>query len=247
MSHLINKDERGEWKAGLKLNIQKTKIMASGPITSWQIEGEKVETVTDFTFLGYKPLRTVTAAMKLKDVCSLEKSYDKPRQYIKKQRHHLANKSPYSQNYGFSSSHVWMWELDHKQDWAPKNWCFRTMVIEKTLESPLDSKKIKPANPKGNQPWIFIGRTEAEAPILQPSDVKNWLTGKDPDTGKDWRKEEKGTEDEMVGCNHWLSEHEFEPTPWDSDGQGSQACCSSWGCRVQQDFDWIAVTNRKLT
>ena len=138
------------------------------------------------------------------------------------------------QEHGFSSSHVWMWELDHKQDWAPKNWCFRTVVIEKTLESPLDSKKIKPANPKGTQPWILIRRTDAEAPKLQPCDVKSWLTGKDPDTGKDWGKEEKGTtEDEMVGWNHWLSEHEFEKIPGDSDGQGSLACCSSWGCRVR--------------
>ena len=109
---------------------------------------------------------------------------------------------PYSQSYVFPSSHVWMWESDHKESWAVKNWCFWTVVLEKTLESPLDFREIKPVNPKGNQSWIFIGRTdaEAEAPILWPPDARNWLTGKDPDAGKDWRQEEKGTtEDEMVG------------------------------------------------
>jgi len=133
-----------------------------------------------------------------------KKSYGKPRQHIKKQTHHFANKGPYSQSYGFSSSHVWMWVLDYKESWVPKNWCFWTVVLEKTLESPLDSKEIKPVNPKGNQSWIFIGRNdadaEAEAPILWPSDVKSWLIGKDSDAGKDWGQEEKGvTEDDMVG------------------------------------------------
>ena len=114
------------------------------------------------------------------------------RQHIKKQRHHFANKGLYSQSYGFSSSHVWMWDLDHKDDWAPKNWCIWIMVLEKTLESPLDSKEIKPVNPKGNQPWIFIGRTDVEAPVLWPPDVKSQPTGKEPDAGKDWGQEEKG-------------------------------------------------------
>ena len=117
------------------------------------------------------------------------------------------------QSYGFSSSHVWMWELDYKKSWAPKNWCFWTVVLEKTLESPLESQEIQPVNPKGNQPWIFFGRTDAEAeiPILWPPDVMNGLTRKDPDSGKDWRWEQKGlTEDEMVGWHHWLDGHEFE-------------------------------------
>ena len=112
------------------------------------------------------------------------------------------NKGPSSQSYGFSSSYVWRWELDYKASWASKNWCFWTVVLEKTLESPLDCKEIQPVNPKGNQPWIFIGNTDAEAetPILWPPDVKNWLIGKDPDAGKDWQWEEKGmTEDETVG------------------------------------------------
>ena len=137
-----------------------------------------------------KSLQMVTVAMKLKDVCSWKKSYDKPRQHIKKQRHYFANKGPYSQSYGFSSSHVWMWELDHNECWAPRNWCFQTVVLEKTLESPLDCKVIKPVHPKGNQPWIFIGRTDAETPILWLLDVKSWLIGKDPDAGKDWGQEE---------------------------------------------------------
>ena len=145
----------------------------------------------------------MTAAMKLKDACSLKKSYDQPRQHIKNQRHHFANKGPYGQSYCFSSSHVWMWELDYTESWVLKNWCFWTMVLEKTLESLLDCKEIKPVNTKGNQSWIFIRRTDAEAPILWPPDVKNWLIGKDPDAGKDWMLEEKGmTEDEMVGWHH---------------------------------------------
>ena len=133
-----------------------------------------------------KSLQMVTAAMKLKDACSLEEIYE-PRLLTKKQRHYFANKGPSSQGYGFSSSHVWMWELDYKESWAPKNWCFQTVVLEKTLESPLDCKEIQPVHPKGNQSWIFIGRTdvEAETLILWPLDAKNWLTGKDPDAGKD--------------------------------------------------------------
>ena len=161
-----------------------------------------------------------------------KKSNDKPRQCIKKQRHYFANKGQYSQSHGFSSNHVWMWELDNKEGWAPKNRCLRTVVLEKTLESPLDSKETKPVNPKENQPWIFIGRTDGETPILWPPDVKSLLIAKDPDPGKGWGQEEKGvTEDEMFGWHHWLNGHEFEQIPKDSEGQGSLACCSSWGCK----------------
>ena len=130
--------------------------------------------------------------------------------------HYIVEKSLYSQSYGFSSSHVWMWELDHNEGWGLKNWCFWTVVLEKTLESPLDCKEIKPVNPKGNQPWIFIGGTdaEAEATIVWPPDAKSWLTTKDPDAGNDWRQEEKGTtEDEMVGWHPRLNGHEFEQAP----------------------------------
>ena len=141
-----------------------------------------------------------------------KKSYYQPREHIKKQRHYFADKGPSSQSYGFSSSHVWMWELDYKKSWALKNWCFWPVVLEKTLESPLNCKEIQPVHSKGNQSWIFIGRTDAEAetPILWPPDVKNWLTGKDPDAGKDWGWEKGTTEDEMVGWHHWLNGHEFE-------------------------------------
>ena len=155
----------------------------------------------------------VTVAMKLKDVYFRKESYDQPTQHIKKQRHYFANKGQSSLSYGFSSSHVWMWELDYKESWALKNWCFWTMVLEKTLESPLDCKEIQPVHPKGNQSWIFIGRTDAEAetPILCLPNGKNWIIGKDPDAGKDRKQEEKGTtEDEMVGWLHWLYGHEFE-------------------------------------
>ena len=152
----------------------------------------------------------VTAAMKLKDTCSLEESYDQPRQHIIKQRHYFASKGPSSQSYVFSSSRIWMLELDYKESWALKNWCFWTVVLEKTLENPLDCKDIQPVHPKGNQSWIFIGRTDAEAatPKFWPPDPKNWLIWKDPDTGNYWRW--GMTEDEMVGWHHWLNGHEFE-------------------------------------
>ena len=134
-----------------------------------------------------KSLQMVTATMKLKDASSFEKRYDQPRQIIKKQRHYFANKVPCSQSCGFSSSHVWTWELDYKESWVLKNWCFWTVVLEKTLESPLDCKEFQPVHPKGNQSWIFIGRTdaEAEAPLLWPPDLKNQLFRKDPNAGKD--------------------------------------------------------------
>ena len=163
--------------------------------------------------------------MKLKDTCSLgEKLWSN---HIRKQRHYFANKGPSSQSYGFSRSHVWMWELDYKESWVPKNWCFWTVVLEKTFESSFDCKEIQPVNPNGNQSQISIGRTdgEAETPILWPPDA-NWLIWKDPGTGKDWRQEEKGmTEDEMVGWHHWLDGRESEWTPGVGDGQEGLACC----------------------
>ena len=141
-----------------------------------------------------------------------KKSYDKPRQCIKKQRHFFADKGSYNQSYGFSSSHAWMWDLDYKESWALKNWCFWTVVLEKTLESLFNYKEIKPVSPKENQSWIFIGRTDAKAETLMlwPPDGKNWLIWKDPDARKDWKQEDKGmTEDEIVGWHHWLNGHEF--------------------------------------
>ena len=143
----------------------------------------------------------------------------------------LANKGPSSQGYDFSSSHVWMWELDWEESWAPKNWCFWTVVLEKTLESPLDCKEVQPDHSKGDQSWVFFGRNDAKAetPVLWPSHAKSWPTGKDSDAGTDWEQEEKGTtKDEMAGWHHRLSGREFEWTPGDGDGQGGLVCCNSW-------------------
>ena len=139
-----------------------------------------------------------------------------------------------------------MWELHNWKWWVPKNWCLQTVVLENILESPLDCKEIKPVNHKGNQPWIFIGRTdaEAEALILWPPGVNSRFTGKDPDAGKGWRQEEKrGTEDGMVGWHHWLNGHEFEQAPVDGKGQESLLCCSPWGCKETRLSDWTTTTN----
>ena len=139
---------------------------------------------------------------------------------------------PSSQGYGFSSGHVWMWELDCEESWAPKNWCFWTVVLEKTPESPLDCKEIQPVHPKGYQSWVFIGRTDAETatPILWSSDANNWLIGKDPDAGKDWRQEgKKAIEVDIVGWHNWHNVHEFEQTPGDSGMTENPTCYSPWG------------------
>ena len=145
-----------------------------------------------------------------------------------------------------------MWELDHKESWVLKNWCFWTVVLEKMLESPLDCKEIKPVHPKGNQAWIFLGRTDAEAetPILRPPNAKNWLTEKDPYAGKDWGQEKKEmTEDEMVRWHHWLNGHEFEQAPGVGDGQGVLACCSPWGHKesdMTEQLNWTEQMKRRL-
>ena len=159
-----------------------------------------METVTDFILGAPKSLQMVTETMKLKDACFLEENYDQTRQHIKKQRHYFANNGPSSQGYSFSSGHVWMWELDHKENWVPKNWCFWTVVLEKTLENPLDCKEIQLVHPKGDQSWMFIGRTDVEA---ETDTLVTWwkeLTHlKRSWCWEDWRWEEKGTtEDEMV-------------------------------------------------
>ena len=169
-----------------------------------------------------------------------KKGYNKPRQHIKKQIHYFVNKSLSSQGYGFSSSHIWMWELDYKESWVPKNWCFWTVVLKKTVESPLDCKEIQPVHPKGSQSWLFTGRMDAEAeiPILWLPD-ENWSIGKDPNAGKDWRWEEKGmTEDKMVGWHHQLNGREFEQAPVVSDGRGRLACCIPQGCKELDMTEW---------
>ena len=179
-------------------------------------------------------------------LASWKKSYDQPRQHIKRQRHYFANKGPSNQNCGFSSGHVWMWVLDYEESWALKNWWFWTVVLEKTLESPLDCKEVQLVHPKGNQSWIFIGRTDAEAdtPILWPPDVKNWLIWKDPDARQDWRQEEKGmTEDEMVGWHHWCDGHEFEQSLGVGDGQESLACYNPWGLKESDTTEQLSWTD----
>ena len=198
-------------KVGLKLSFQETKIMASGLITSWHIDGEIVETVADFIFWGSKITADGDCSHGIKSLL-LERKVMTNLDSILKSREILCQNGPSSQSYGFSSSHVWMWDLNYKESWVLENWCACTVVLEKILESPLDYKNIKPVHPKGNQSWMFIGRTdiEAETPILWPPDVKSWLVWKDLDTGKDLWREGKGmTEDEMVGWHHRLNGHEF--------------------------------------
>ena len=165
-------------------------------------------------------MQMVTTAMKLKDACSLGKKTNLD-SILKSKDNYFANKGPSSQGYGFSSSHVWMWELDCEESWALKNWCFWAVVLEKTLESPLDCKEIQPVHSEGDQPWDFFGENDAEAetPVLWPPHAKSWLIGKDSDAGRDLGKEEKGmTEDELARWHHWLDGQEFGWTPGVGDG-----------------------------
>ena len=187
-------------KVGLKLNIQKTKIMACGPITSWEIDGE---TVTDFIFLGSKITADIDCSHEIKRHLLLRRKVMTNLDSILKSRDYFADKGPSSQGYSFSSSHVCMWELDCEESWAPKNWFFRTVVLEKTLESPLNCKEIQPVHSKGDQPWVFIGRNDAKAetPVLWPPHAKSWLIGKDSDARRDWGQEEKG----MTGWDGWMA------------------------------------------
>ena len=186
-------------------------LQCKGPITSWQIEGENVEVVTDF-LLRSKITAEGGCSHEIRIQMLLGRKAMTNLDSILQSRDYFPNKGPLSQRYGVSNSHVWMWELVYNESWAMKNWCFWTVVLEKTLESPLDCKEIQLVNPKGNQSWIFMGRTdtEAETAILWPPDAKNWLIGKDPDAGKDSWEQKGMTEDEMVGWHHWHDGHEFE-------------------------------------
>ena len=206
-----------------------------------------METVTDFIFGGglQNHCRWWLQPWNEKTLVPWKKSYDQPGQNLK---NYFVNKGPSSQSYGFSSNHVWMWELDYKESWVLKNWCFWTVVLEKTIESPLDYKEIQPVSPKGNQSWVFIGRTNAEAemPILWPPDVKNWLVWKDPDAGKDWRLEEKGTtEDEMLGWHLWT----LWTWVWVSSGSwwwtGKSGMLQSMGSQGV-GHDWATELNSKI-
>ena len=231
-------------KVGLKLNIQKTKIMASGPITSWQIDGETVKTVSDFILgvskitadgdcsheikrrllLGRKVMTNLDSTFKSRDITLPTKV-----RLVKAMVFPVVM-------YGCESWTVKKAEL---------NWCFQTVVLEKTLESPLDCKEIQPVHPKGDQSWVFIGRTyaKAETPVLWPPHVKSWLTGRDSDAGRDWGQEEKGTtEDEMAGWHHGLDGREFEWTPGVGDGQGGLVCCNSWDHKELDTTEWLNWT-----
>ena len=213
-----------------------------------------------FIFWAPKSLWMLTVTTKLKDVAPWKKSYDKPRKHIKKQRHHFTSKGPYSQSYGFYSSHVWLWELDYKEDWALKNWCFWTVVLEKTLESPLDRKEIKLVNPKGNQSWIFIGRADAEASVLWPPDAKSWLIGKDPDAGNHRGQEEKGWQrmrwldgipDPMDMCLSKLQEIVKDRETWCAAVHGvakSWTLLSDWIIKpkIETEVGIIAIIERVL-
>ena len=210
--------------------------MASSHIISWQIGWETMKTVRDIIFLGSKitadgdcsheiKRRLLTGRTAMTKLDSILKSWD----ITLLTKVHLVKAMVFPVvMYGCES-----WTIK-KESWVPKNWCFWTVVLEKTFESPLDCTEIQPVNPKGNLSWVFTGKTDAEAetPILWSPDVKNWLTGKDLDARKDWRQEEKGmTEDEMARWHHWLDGRESEWTPGVGDGQGGLACCDSWGCK----------------
>ena len=223
--------------------------MASGPITSWRIDGE-----TDFILGGSKITSDGDCNREIKR-CLLLGGKASPNldSVFKSRAITLPTKVRLVKAMVFLVVDVWMWELDYKESWVPKNWCFWTVVLEKTLESPLDCKEIQPVNPKGNQSWIFFGRTgaEAEASILWPPEPKNWLSGKDPDAGKDWRQEEKGmAEDEMVGWHHRLNGHESEQAlgvgdreAWRASVHGvakSQTQLSNWTDKVDW-YSWCIV------
>ena len=205
--------------------------------------GETVETVSDFIFGGSKITAEGDCSHEIKRCLLLGRKVMTNLDSILKSRD-ITWPTKVCQGYGFSSGHVWMWELDCEESWTSKNWCFWTVVLEKTVESPLDCKEIQPVHPKGNQPWTFIGRTDAEAetPILWPPDMNNWLICKDPDAGKDWGREEKETAEDEVGWHHWLNRHEFEQIPRVGDGQGGLACCSPWGCKeldMTEQLNWL--------
>ena len=183
---------------------------------------ENVEAVTDFLFLDSEITVDGDCSHKIRWWLLGRKARTSLDSALRSTDITLLTKVCISQSYGFFSHHIWIWELDHKESWAPKNWCFQTVVLKKALESPLDSKTIKPVNPKGNQHWILIGRVGwcwSWSSKLWPSDEKSWFIGKDPDAGKDWRREKKrATEDEMVGWRHWLNGDESAQIPGDGEG-----------------------------
>ena len=249
-SFLLKVKEETE-KLGLKLSIQKTKIMASSPITSWQIDGETMKTVRDFVLGGSKIIADGDCSHEIKrHLLLVRKAMTNLGSILKKQRHYFANKGPSSQTCGFPSTHVWVWELDYKESWVPKNWCFWAVVLEKTLWESLRLQGDQTSHPKGNHIWcsIFIVRTDAEAEtlILWPPDVKNSLEETLMLEKFEGRRRRGWTENEMVGWHHQLSGHEFEQAPKVGDGQGSLACCSPWGCKesdTAEQLNWTEWLN----
>ena len=229
-------------KVGLKLNIQETKIMASGPITSWQIYGE---TVSDFIFGGSKITADGDCSHEIKRRLLLGRKVMTNLESIWKSRDiTLLTKVRLVKAMVFPEV-MYRCELDCEENWAPKKWCFWTLVLEKAPQSPLDCKEIQPVHPKGDQSRVFIGRTDAEAetPVLWPPHAKSWLIGKDLDAGRDWGQEEKGmTEDEMGGWHHRLDGHEFEYTLGVCDGQEGLACCDSWGRKESDTTEQLSWT-----
>ena len=197
---------------GLKLNIQKTKIMASGPITSWQTDGETMETVTDFIFLGSKITADGDCSHEIKRCLLLGRKAMTNLSSILKSRHYVADNGPSSQSYGFSKSHVWMWFLNYKESWTPNNWCFELWCWRRLLRVPWTAKRSSQSILKEISPEYSLEGLMLKLKLqIWPPDRKNWLTGKDSDARRDWRREEKGmTEDEMVRWHHWLDGLEFE-------------------------------------
>ena len=237
--------DKASEKAGWKLNIQKTKIMASGPIASWQIDGETMETATDFIFLGSKITTDGDCSHEVKRCLLLgRKAMTKLDSILKNRDITLLTKVRIVKTMVFPVV-IQMWELDHKEGWAPRIDAFKVWCLEKTLEIPLDCKDIKPDNHKGDLSWIFIGRTDAKAkaPILWPPYVKNGLIRKDPDDGKDLKREKGTKEDEMVGWHYQLDGYEFEQTPGVGNWQGSLACYSPWGHRELDTIGWLNWTS----
>ena len=248
---VLDESERREWKKmDLKLSIQKMKIKASSPITSWQVDGEITATVRDFIFLGSKTTENSNCIHEIKMLAPWEKAMTNLDSILKSRDITLQTKVHLVKAMVFPVVVLWMWELDYKESWVLKNWCFWAVLSEKTVESPLDCKKIQPVNPKGNQSWIFTWRSdiEAETPIFWPPDGKNWLIGKDPDAGKDWRQEEKGrTEDEIVGWHHRMNGYDFEQAQklvmdreaWCALVPGLQRVRHNW----VTELNWIILLN----
>ena len=234
---------------GLILSGRKCKWLPGGghqwgtQAKTWILQyskGEKVEVLTSFLFLGSKITADGDCSHEVRRRLLLGRKAMTNLDSVLKNRRYSADKGPYSQGYGVLSSHVWLWELDHKEGRTPKNWCLQTVVLEKIPESPLDSKESKPVNLKRNQPQILVGRTDAEGPVSLSSDANSWLIGKVADAAKDWgQKEKRASEDEMVGQHHWRNEHELGQTLGDGKGQGGLVCCSPWGHKESDTTGWL--------